>query len=168
MSNMETQEQQPGQWAIVEIMGRKVVAGYVSQSVQFGLPMLRIDVPATSAFPAFTQEYGAQAIYAITYVSEEVARMTAESNKTNPVSVYVPNLADLQRAKLENDALRQQIIDLRALPKPRANGDGDDPHGNIADEDECPRCGGSGYVELPDGSECDCLACHGTGVEIPF
>jgi hypothetical protein len=25
-----------GQWAIVEIMGRKVVAGYITQAVQFG------------------------------------------------------------------------------------------------------------------------------------
>jgi hypothetical protein len=74
-------ETESGQWAIVEIMGRKVVAGYASQSIRFGLPMLRIDIPATSAFPAFTQEYGAQAIYAITYVSQEVAQMTAEASK---------------------------------------------------------------------------------------
>lgn len=121
---MDTQATDNGQWAIVEIMGRKVVAGYASQSVRFGLPMLRIDVPATSVFPAFSQEYGAQAIYAITYVSEEVARMTAESNKVNPVSVYVPDLANMQRAKLENERLRQQIRDLHALPEPVDEQDG--------------------------------------------
>jgi len=116
---MDTQtEQQQGQWAIVEIMGRKVVAGYITQAVQFGLPMLRIDVPATSIFPAFTQEYGAQAIYAITYVSEQVARMTAESNKVNPVAVYVPDLVDMQRAQLDNKRLRDEVRQLRALPEP--------------------------------------------------
>ena len=107
-----------GQWAIVEIMGRKVVAGYITQAVQFGLPMLRIDVPATSIWPAFTQDYGAQAIYAITYVSEEVAKLTAEANKVNPVSVYVPDLSEMKRAQLENERLRQEIRDLRALPDP--------------------------------------------------
>lgn len=124
---MDTQtESQQGQWAIVEIMGRKVVAGYITQAVQFGLPMLRIDVPATSIFPAFTQEYGAQAIYAITYVSEQVARMTSESNKVNPVSVYVPDLADMQRAQLENKRLRDEVRQLHALPKPSDDDDEDD------------------------------------------
>jgi len=107
-----------GQWAIVEIMGRKVVVGYITQAVQFGLPMLRIDVPATSIWPAFTQDYGAQAIYAITYVSEEVAKLTAEANKVNPVAVYVPDLSEMKRAQLENERLRQEIRDLRALPEP--------------------------------------------------
>lgn len=135
---MDTQVTDQGQWAIVEIMGRKVVAGYASQSVRFGLPMLRIDVPATSTFPAFTQEYGAQSIYAITYVSEDVARMTAEASKVNPISVYVPDLAEMQRAKLENESLRQQIRNLRALPEP--SGDGNEP-----DEED--------YAEVPGGFE---------------
>lgn len=124
---MDTQtEQQQGQWAIVEIMGRKVVAGYITQAVQFGLPMLRIDVPATSVFPTFTQDYGAQAIYAITYVSEQVARMTAEANKVNPVSVYVPDLADMQRAQLENKRLHDEVRQLRALPEPSDDGKDED------------------------------------------
>lgn len=138
---MDTQPES-GQWAIVEIMGRKVVAGYCQQSVKFGLAMLRIDVPATSAFPAFTQEYGAQAIYAITYVSEEVARMTAEANKVNPVSVYVPDLAEMQRAKLENERLRRKLQEMRALPQPSSS----DGHDLDADAfDEAQQSFGSGF-----------------------
>ena len=108
---------QPGQWAIVEMMGRKVVAGYVSQSVQFGATMLRVDVPATSALPAFTQEYGVPAIYCITYVSEQIARMTAEANRVNPISVYVPDLAEMQQAAAENKRLRQRLQQ-QSLPEP--------------------------------------------------
>jgi len=131
---MDTQPTESGQWIIAELMGRKVVAGYASQSVRFGVPLMRIDVPTTSAFQAFTQEYGAAAIYAITYVSEDVARMTAESAKVNPVSVYVPDLAEMERAKLENERLRQQIRDLRALPEPP---DHDyDPHETYDEDDE--------------------------------
>jgi len=114
-----------GQWAIVEIMGRKVVAGYITQAVQFGLPMLRIDVPATSIWPAFTQDYGAQAIYAITYVSEEVAKLTAEANKVNPVSVYVPDLAASKRAIFENEQLRKRLEQL-SLPDGETRYDGSD------------------------------------------
>ncbi len=113
---MSEQPIENGQWAIVEIMGRKVVAGYASQSVKFGVPLVRIDIPETSVFPAFTQEYGGPSIYAITYVSEEVARMAAETAKVNPVAVYIPDLAEMQRAKLENERLRQEIRNLRALP----------------------------------------------------
>jgi hypothetical protein len=134
-------EQQKGQWAIVEIMGRKVVAGYITQAVQFGLPMLRIDVPETSIFPEFTQEYGAQAIYAITYVSEQVARMTSEANKVNPVAVYVPDLAEMQRAQLENKCLHEEIRSLRALPAPSSDGDEDDSNEDDDYENcSCPHC----------------------------
>jgi len=79
-------------WAIVELMGHKVVAGLVSKSEMLGAPLLRVDVPATSAYPEFTQQYGPSSIYCVTFVSEEVARRAAEANKTNPVSVYVPDL----------------------------------------------------------------------------
>lgn len=125
-----------GQWAIVEIMGRKVVAGYITQAVQFGLPMLRIYVPATIIWPEFTQDYGAQAIYAITYVSEEVARMTAEANKVNPVAVYVPDLSEMKRAQLENERLRQEIRDLRALPEPRKHFERPIPHCRYGSEED--------------------------------
>jgi hypothetical protein len=79
-------------WGIVELMGRKVVAGKISKSEMLGKPMLRVDVPATSAFSEFTQFYGESSIYCVTFVSEDVARLTAEQNKVNPVSVYVPEL----------------------------------------------------------------------------
>lgn len=152
--NMDTQiEQQQGQWAIVEIIGRKVVAGYISQAVQFGFPMLRIDVPATSVFSAFTQEYGAQAIYAITYVSEQVARMMAESNKVNPVTVYVPDLAEMQRAQLENKRLHDEIRQLRI-----AGPSNEDTEGIDQLRCSCPQC--ICEVPVPDGGVCDdCL--HG-------
>jgi hypothetical protein len=86
-------------WGIVELMGHKVVAGLVSKSEMIGAPLVRVDVPATSAFGEFTQFYGTSAIYCVTFVSEEVARLTAEQTKVNPVSVYVPEL--ITREKLD-------------------------------------------------------------------
>lgn len=116
-----------GQYAIVELMGHKVVAGLVSKSEMLGKPMLRVDVPATSAYPEFTQFYGEASIYCVTFVSEEVARLTAEQSKVNPVSVYVPDLISrdshnkiVQRKDETIAALR------RGLPAPEREHDDDD------------------------------------------
>jgi hypothetical protein len=120
MDPISITDQTAGEWAIVEIMGHKVVAGYVTKDEMFGQPMLRVDVPATDAYPAFTQQYGVQSIYCITYVSEQVARAVAQANRVNPVSVYVPELAALERLKAENERLR------RSLPAPDDDADIDD------------------------------------------
>jgi hypothetical protein len=129
MDPIKTTDQTAGEWAIVEIMGHKVVAGYVTKDEQFGQPMLRVDVPPTDAYPAFTQHYGVQSIYCITYVSEQVARAAAQANRVNPVSVYVPELAALDRLKAENERLR------RALPAPAGDDDIDDEYDPDDDPD---------------------------------
>lgn len=84
-------------WGIIELMGRKVIAGQMQESSLLGIPLMRVDVPATSAFPAFTQFYGAAAVYGVTLTSEEVARRTAEHVQVNPVSVYVPDLVSMEQ-----------------------------------------------------------------------
>lgn len=100
-------------WGIVELMGHKVVAGQISKSEMLGKPLLRVDVPATSAFKEFTQFYGEAAIYCVTFVGEEVARLTAEAQKVNPVSVYVPDLITREK----HEAVIQQYKDLLESPK---------------------------------------------------
>lgn len=120
MPTIITDVEQSGQWAIVELFGHKVVAGYITKDESFGAPLLRIDVPETTVFPAFTQRYGLSAIYGITCVSEEVARAAAQANVVDPVSVYVPDLAQLTR-------LRQEVAMLRkGLPGPPDDDDEDD------------------------------------------
>jgi len=118
-----------GQYAIVELMGHKVVAGLASKSEMLGKPMLRVDVPATSAYPEFTQLYGESSIYCVTFVSEEVARLTAERSKVNPVSVYVPELISKSD---HNEVIRRkdEIIESlkRGLPSPELDDDEDRSH----------------------------------------
>ena len=113
------------QWGIVELMGHKVVAGKVSKSEMLGAALMRVDVPATSTYPEFTQFYGTDAIYCVTFVSEQVARLTAEQTKVNPVSVYMPEL--ITREKLD-EVVKQyetRLERLRALPA-----------GNVEDEED--------------------------------
>jgi len=106
-------------WGIVELMGHKVVAGLVSKSEMLGAPLIRVDVPATSAFQEFTQFYGTDAIYCVTFVSEDVARLTAEQTKVNPVSVYVPNLITTEKHLKIIQEYKSEIQRLeRGLPDP--------------------------------------------------
>jgi hypothetical protein len=60
-------------WAIVELMGHAQTAGIIRTSDLGGL--VRVDVPIGDGFR--TEYYGAQAIYAIRIVSEEIARAYA-------------------------------------------------------------------------------------------
>lgn len=60
-------------FAIVEIYGHQKIAGYCRAVEQFGTVMLRVDVPATAHTPAFTKDFGGNAVFSITPVDEAVA-----------------------------------------------------------------------------------------------
>jgi len=65
-------------FAIVEIYGHQKIAGYCREVEQFGTVMLRVDVPATARTPAFTKDFGGNAVFSITPVDENVMRSAAE------------------------------------------------------------------------------------------
>ena len=138
-------EETSGQYAIVELMGHKVVAGFVQKSEMLGKPMLRIDVPATDKYPEYTQFYGETAIYCVTFVSEEVARRAAQSYQVNPVSVYVPDLVTKEQMDAEVKRWRDEARRLRALPAPPAPAE-DEEAGTVGMGLPCSRCGYTGGV----------------------
>lgn len=109
-------EEQSSQWAVVELFGHKTIAGQITKETNL-FPLLRIDVPATSDYPAYTVEYGPAAIYGITYVSEAVARATAESLKVKPINIYSPDLVTREQFEKAVDQYQQQIAKLRGLPE---------------------------------------------------
>jgi len=102
-----------GQWGIVELMGHKCVAGLISKEEMLGKALLRVDVPATSAYAAYTQLYGEAAIYCVTFTSQEVAVRTAEHIKVNPVSVYVPDLVTRDQMAEMAEQYQKEIESLR-------------------------------------------------------
>lgn len=71
------------EWAVLELMGHRRLAGRVSEQEIGGANMIRIDVPGD---PPATQFYSAAAVYCITPVSEELARQVAQSSRPQPVS----------------------------------------------------------------------------------
>lgn len=100
-------------WGIVELMGRKVVAGRIMRGEPFPA-LIRVDVPETKKFAAYTQFYGESAIYCVTLTSEEVARRTAESMSVDPVTVYVPALVTID----ELEKWKEEAKHHRNLPVP--------------------------------------------------
>jgi hypothetical protein len=94
---MTNQPQQSfDQWCILELFGRQVIAGRVTEQVIGGCSFIRVDIPEINERLAFTRFYGQGAIYAMTPVSEEVARITLKRFTPEPVNVYVPELKLLE------------------------------------------------------------------------
>lgn len=72
-------------WAIVELMGHRRLGGRVSQVEQYGVPMLRIDVPGVDGADVATQFYSGGSLYCLTPTTEEMARAVALKNQPAPV-----------------------------------------------------------------------------------
>jgi len=79
-------------WAIVEVMGHRQFAGWVTEQALGGASFVRVDVPAVQAegedLPAFTKLLGAASIYAISPCTEETARAFAVRARVRAFSVY--------------------------------------------------------------------------------
>lgn len=79
-------------WAVLELLGHRRLAGYVSEATVAGVGMLRIDVPADEdGHPAVTQIYAPSAVYCLTPVGEAEARGAARRNRPEPVHRYEPS-----------------------------------------------------------------------------
>ncbi len=87
---METAANPFAEWAVVEVMGHQTYAGFASEQVVAGAALLRVDVPEVDGRPAFAKLIGMGSVYAITPVSEEVARRAAASLRKDPLPVYMP------------------------------------------------------------------------------
>ncbi len=108
-------------WALVEVMGHKRYAGRVTEHVIAGQGFVRVDVPEVEQhgerFDAFTKLIGAASIYAITPVSEQIARGMAQVMRERPVHEYdLPKALPAPLAKASSEpALGVSVEDLRAL-----------------------------------------------------
>jgi hypothetical protein len=88
------------EWAILELMGHRRLGGRVREVQIGGAGFLRIDVPGDGAEVYVTQFYPPSSVYAITPVSEEVARLVARNNRPQPIQRWelpAPKPADDDR-----------------------------------------------------------------------
>lgn len=79
-------------WAIVEIMGHKKFAGYVTEQALGGTSFVRIDVPEivleSRTLPAFSKLFGAGSIYCISPCTEETAKAFAAELRSEAFALY--------------------------------------------------------------------------------
>ena len=72
------------EWAILELMGHRRLAGKITDAVIGGGAFLRIDIPMDDDRWT-TQYYSPQSVYCLSPVSEELAKMVAKNNQPAPV-----------------------------------------------------------------------------------
>lgn len=83
-----TDEQAPTTigWAILELMGHRRLAGYVTEQEVAGHGMLRIEIPgASDEAPTTTQFYSPSSLYCLTPTTKEVAKVAARSSRPAPI-----------------------------------------------------------------------------------
>ncbi len=106
---MPDQNQTFDQWCIVELFGRQVVAGRVTEQVIGGCSFVRVDVPAFEDTPPVTHFYGQGAIYGMTPVSEEAVLAVLKHYQPRPINVYIPTMQlpspSQERLDLDEDKL---------------------------------------------------------------
>lgn len=97
------------EWAIVDVMGHQRFIGRVSEQVVAGQGFVRIDVPETPRQKPWTKLVGTASIYAITPITEEIARAMAAEAQVRPINVFdlpedfKPRLSHVSRVENEWD-----------------------------------------------------------------
>jgi hypothetical protein len=97
------------EWAVLELFGHQRPAGLVTEVQLGGASFVRVDVPGeTKKAPSkLTKMYNPSAIYSITPVTEETARMVAKSVSGEPITRW-----DVQEMVREaKKALRPAPVD---------------------------------------------------------
>lgn len=83
-----TDQQSPpfAEWCIVEMLGHRRLAGYLSEVQVAGQGFLRLDIPDAGNDPGRTQFLAPGSIYALHPVTEATARKAAASWRPEPIS----------------------------------------------------------------------------------
>lgn len=83
---MQQDENKTKFWAIVELFGHSILAGEVSKC-EIG-DFIQLNIPQCDSVPPWSKIINPKAVYAITPVTEEVARARAETIKAMPVEAW--------------------------------------------------------------------------------
>lgn len=89
------------QWAIIDLFGHQRLAGIVSEATIGGCAFVRVDVPESEGEPGFTRFFGNGAIYSISPVEENIARLFAKQYRARPVQAY--DLPRIEHRPAEED-----------------------------------------------------------------
>ncbi len=90
---MDTTRHTPfADWVILELLGHRRLAGYLTERDIAGTSFLRLDIPGADedTTPLATQYYSPSSVYAITPTSEATARAVADGIRHAPVRRFEP------------------------------------------------------------------------------
>jgi hypothetical protein len=105
------------QWCVVEIMGHKRFAGFVSEQSLGGTSFVRVDVPEVTTedgtkLAAFSKIFGAASIYCLSPCTEETARAFAARLRTEAFSLYeAPRLPAPSKSTEADDDVQKTCDD---------------------------------------------------------
>lgn len=85
---MDTKTEKFEEFAIVEMMGHRKIAGKISESEIGGSSLLRVDVFNSEGAIDRTEYIGVGSIYCLTIVSKEVAEAVARNYAPKPSFAY--------------------------------------------------------------------------------
>lgn len=96
------------EWAILELMGHRRLAGLVREHTIGSGSFIRIDVFVEGEKAIATQFYNPSAVYCMTPVSEELARQIAKRDQPAPVSRWeIPAPPERRVEEPANTTLRR-------------------------------------------------------------
>jgi hypothetical protein len=100
-------------WAIIELMGHRRYAGKVREAAQYGVSMLRIDVPEDDDLSKYsTHFYGGSSLYGVHPTNEATARALAKRSKPEPVQQWeLPKLAAGKAVDVEDAQTEEELDD---------------------------------------------------------
>lgn len=73
------------EWVILEILGHRRMAGYLTEQQIAGAGFLRLDIPAADGQGVVTQYYAPSSIYAIHPTTKAIAQHVAQTYRPAPV-----------------------------------------------------------------------------------
>lgn len=99
-----TEDQIFAEWVIIELMGHRRLAGFLTEQEIAGKGFLRLEVPGQ---PGATQLYNPTSVYCITPTTEAIARAVAATSRPAPVQRWELPAApvDEHLSDYERDAL---------------------------------------------------------------
>ncbi len=118
MTTEETAAAQPfAEWCIVEMMGHRRLAGYVSEVELAGKGFLRLDIPADGGDPGRTQFLSPGSVYALHPVAEATARQAAKAWRPDPVQRWeLPAIEPRQAGSDTGDLFAEDVDALDGAP----------------------------------------------------
>lgn len=99
------------EWAIVELMGRRRLAGRIRETQQAGAGIYRLDIPAVDDHPAETHYYSPGSVYAIHPTTEDLARAAAAHFAFRPEPIQRWELKAIDAEPVPTEAQRQAWVD---------------------------------------------------------